>query len=84
MDKSTGSTWTESLVLVLESTDGRIAAVEVKASSTITSCDLRGLGECSNRVGERFSNGVILYFGDQVVPFGPKRTALPISALWAD
>lgn len=69
--------------LVLEATDGRIAAVEVKASASFTSRDLRGLGTFVEKLGDRFTNGVVLYLGDEVLPLGPKRTALPISALWA-
>ena len=32
-------------------------------------------------LGDRFVNGVLLYLGADVVPIGPRRTAMPISAL---
>jgi len=33
-------------------------------------------------LGKRFLRGIILYTGDQVVPFGSNLYALPVSALW--
>ncbi len=33
-------------------------------------------------LGERFLRGIILYAGDQPVPFGSDLHALPVSALW--
>jgi len=69
--------------LVLEADDGRVAAVEVKASQSIGARDLRGLDGLASRLGDRFANGVVLYLGADVVPLGPRRTAMPIGALWA-
>lgn len=69
--------------LILEARDGRLAGVEVKASSMVQGKDFRGLDVLAERLGSRLRNGVVLYLGDRVVPFGPRRTALPLSALWA-
>jgi hypothetical protein len=33
-------------------------------------------------LGERFLRGIVLYTGDQPVPFGSNLYALPVSALW--
>ncbi|MCD0444709.1 hypothetical protein LO763_13880 [Glycomyces sp. A-F 0318] len=35
------------------------------------------------RLGDRFKAGYVVYLGDQIRPFGPDLTALPLSALWA-
>ena len=67
--------------IVLES-GGRLAGVEVKASSTVTRNDFRGLIRLGQAVGERFAAGVVLYDGESVVPFGRKLHAVPISSLW--
>jgi predicted AAA+ superfamily ATPase len=48
--------------LVLESRDGRIAGVEVKAADSVSARDFAGL---------------------DLLPFGDRQTALPLSALWA-
>lgn len=69
--------------LILEARDGRVAGVEVKASSTVQGRDFRGLDVLAERLGDRFRNGVVLYLGERVMPFGARRTALPLSALWA-
>jgi uncharacterized protein len=69
--------------LVLEADDGRVAAVEVKASQSVGEGDLRGLDGLASRLGDTFTNGVVLYLGSDVIPLGPRRTAMPISALWA-
>lgn len=67
---------------VVEARDGRIAGVEVKCSSTVTARDFRGLDLLHDRLGDRFTNGVVLHLGDRALPFGDRRTALPLAALW--
>ncbi len=36
----------------------------------------------NDALGEQFVAGVALYGGDQVLPFGDRLHAVPISALW--
>jgi uncharacterized protein len=67
---------------VLETNDGRIAGIEVKASATVTGADFKGLRHLQSQAGEMFTAGVVLYVGDASLSFGPRLTALPISALW--
>ena len=68
--------------LVLETRDGRVAGVEVKASSTVRAEDFRGLRLLQERLGKQFVAGVVLYTGPDAVPFGDHLAALPIAALW--
>ena len=68
--------------LILEARDGRVAGIEVKASATAEGRDFRGLDRLYEHLGERFTFGAVLYLGDRVLPFGDRRAALPISALW--
>ncbi len=68
--------------VVLEDAASRLVGVEVKASSTIDSGDFRGLRVLAEETGKRFLRGVVLYAGDEVVPFGGNLHAIPISALW--
>lgn len=68
--------------LVLES-GGRLAGVEVKAGSTVTSEDFKGLRKLRDTEPKRFTAGVVLYDGEAVVPFGPHLHAVPLSALWS-
>lgn len=68
--------------LVLEDRSGRIVGIEVKASATVRADDLRGLRRLAERVPARWTRGILFYLGQNVVPFGERTVALPISALW--
>jgi uncharacterized protein len=67
---------------VLETPDGRIVAIEVKAGATVRAEDLAGLRHLRDRLGTRFVAGYVLYTGQQTLPFGDKLRAIPIDALW--
>lgn len=68
--------------IVLEDASGRVVGIEVKASRTVRFEDFRGLRYLSDLLGERFLRGIVLYRGEQPVPFGPNLYALPLSMLW--
>lgn len=68
--------------LVLETGDRRVAGIEVKAARTVTARDFRGLTALRDKLGDRFSLGVLLYTGKDPLPFGERLWALPFSALW--
>ena len=67
---------------VLETPDGRVIAIEVKAGATVRSEDLAGLRHLSHRLGPRLVAGYVLYTGQQTLPFGDGLRAVPIDALW--
>jgi predicted AAA+ superfamily ATPase len=67
---------------VLERAGRRIAGVEVKLSGTVVAKDFRGLRKLRDAAGERFTNGVVLYDGEDTVPFGEGLWAVPLSRLW--
>ncbi len=69
--------------IVLERDDGTIAGIEVKAAATVRSSDFAGLRILAETCGERFAYGVVLYDSADIVPFGKKLAAVPISSLWA-
>jgi len=68
--------------IVLEAPELKVAGVEVKASSTVTSSDFCGLRKLRNATGERFTAGVVVYDGENTLPFGDKLYAVPIRSLW--
>lgn len=68
--------------LVLEAADGRVAGLEIKSGHTPRSEWFRWLAEMRDSLGEKFRAGIALYAGDQVLPFGDRLLAVPISALW--
>lgn len=68
--------------LVLEAGDGRVVAIEVKASATPEKRDMRGLEFLRDELGPRFVRGILLYTGEQTLPFGDRTWAMPVDALW--
>ena len=69
--------------LIAESSDGRVAAVEVKAARDVDERDFRHLLTLRDRIGDRFVNGVVLHLGERPLAFGDRLTALPVGAMWA-
>ncbi|HKH64779.1 MAG TPA: ATP-binding protein [Solirubrobacterales bacterium] len=67
---------------VLEAPDGRIAAVEVKGSSSVDALDFRRFERLRELVGPRFVRGVVFYCGERRVTFGEGLEAWPVSSLW--
>ncbi len=67
---------------VLESADGRVVGIEVKAGATVRTDDLAGLRHLADRLGSRFVAGYLLYTGGHTLPFGDRLRALPLDVLW--
>jgi predicted AAA+ superfamily ATPase len=70
--------------LIVEDDSGTIAGVEVKAASTVSPADVKHLRGLRDKLGDRFTAGVVLYLGERVVPLGEGIWGLPVSMLWAD
>lgn len=68
--------------VIIEDLDGRIVGVEVKASASVDTSDFAGLRKLAAASGDRFVQGLVLYDHDQVVPFGGRLWAAPLSCLW--
>jgi len=68
--------------IVLERDDGMIVGVEVKASATAKSSDFAGLRILAEACGHKFAYGVVLYDSTDVVHFGDRLAAAPLSCLW--
>jgi uncharacterized protein len=69
--------------VVLEKPDSSVAAVEVKASATVAALEFAALKALRDQLGKQFRAGVVLYLGEQIVPFGDKLWLVPVPALWA-
>lgn len=68
--------------ILLEDEEGRVVGIEVKASATPSSSDFKGLKSLAECAGEKFVRGIVLYTGNEVIPFGKNLTAVPLPALW--
>lgn len=68
--------------IVLEANDGRVVGIEVKSHQTAKPEWFRWLTHMRDTLGDKFVAGIALYAGDDVLPFGDRLLAAPISALW--
>jgi predicted AAA+ superfamily ATPase len=68
--------------VVLETGDGRVVAIEIKAAATLSDSDFRWLRLFRERLGRRLIAGFVLYTGRDPVPWGDRLSGIPLSALW--
>jgi len=68
--------------VVLEDRSGNVCGIEVKASATVRPSDFAALKALREQLPKKFRTGVVLYSGDQVVPFGDQLWLMPVDALW--
>lgn len=69
--------------IVVENQDGQVVGIEIKSSASVGASDFNGLRKLAASCGSRFSLGLVLYDHDQIVPFGERLFAAPLSSLWA-
>jgi predicted AAA+ superfamily ATPase len=69
--------------IVVEDQRGAKVGIEVKASATVYASDLKGLRKLRNLCGDELKLGVVLYDGTEIVPFGDRLFAAPISCSWS-
>lgn len=70
---------------LLEAGDGRVVAIEVKATTVPRSGDaapMASLRDKLDRVGSDFVVGVVFHTGDRRVALGDRLVGLPIADLW--
>lgn len=72
----------EEVDFVLESDEGLVVGVEVKAAATVSTSDFNGMRRLAAPCGCRFKCGVVVYDGVDLVPFGDNMFAAPVSSLW--
>jgi len=73
---------TREVDIVLERDDGMVVGIEVKASATVKAGDFGSLRALAEASGDRFAFGVVLYDSADIVPFGDRLAAAPLSCLW--
>lgn len=69
--------------LVLEAADGRVVAVEIKATAAPTAEMARHLIWLRDALGDELVAGVVLHTGPRLFRIDDRIHALPISSLWA-
>lgn len=69
--------------LIVEDRRGALIAIEAKASATVRPADFAALARLRDARGPDLRAGVVVYAGEQTIPFGERLWALPVSALWS-
>ncbi|MGH8920594.1 MAG: DUF4143 domain-containing protein, partial [Actinomycetes bacterium] len=69
-------------LVVEDRRSGAVAGIEVKLTSTPLARHARHLTRMRERVGARFSVGLVVHAGRVTLPLGADIWAVPISALW--
>jgi len=67
--------------VVIEGSGGKVVGVETKLSASPSPRDFSGLKVLREHLGDKFIRGILIYTGNQIVPFGENLHAVPISAL---
>lgn len=67
---------------VLENRLGQLTGIEVKAGATVNHGDFKGLRHLADTEPGRFVRGFVLYAGREMVPFGDRLWAMPLSMWW--
>jgi uncharacterized protein len=68
---------------VVEDMAGNLIAIELKSRETIKNDDFRGIKFLAKETGRKFKKGILLYTGQEIIPFAKDIIALPISSLWS-
>lgn len=68
--------------VLLESSSGDVAGIEVKAAAGADRDDARGLRLLRDKLGDRFKAGIVAYTGQHTVRLDDRIWAVPIAALW--
>ena len=69
--------------LLVEREDGALLGIEVKASSTVKGDDFKHLKWFQKNLARKEFVGIVLYAGEEVLPFGEGMWAVPVGVLWA-
>ncbi len=67
---------------ILEGPGGAVVGIEVKATTSPGADSAKHLRWLRDRLGERFTAGVVLHLGQRASSFGDGIHAIPVSALW--
>ncbi|PSL04655.1 uncharacterized protein DUF4143 [Haloactinopolyspora alba] len=69
-------------LIVEEHGTRRVAGIEVKLTATPLAKHARHLAGLRDRLGERFTIGLVVHSGSQTLPLGERLWAVPVSTLW--
>jgi hypothetical protein len=68
---------------ILEQRDGRVVCIEVKSSQKVDADSFKAMKLFADEMKKKFVRGIVLYDGNEVIPFAKNMVAVPIQTLWA-
>ena len=68
--------------IVIENEAAALVGIEIKAAATVKASDFKGPRKLADAMGDALKLGVVLYDGEETVPFGARLFAAPVSCLW--
>lgn len=68
--------------LVIEAADGTLAAIEVKASGTVSDQDFAGLRLLREKLGRAFVGGAVVNLGQRSYTYEDRLHVLPLDRFW--
>jgi hypothetical protein len=66
----------------LERRDGSIVCIEVKSGQKVDASSFKTMKLLADEMKKKFLRGIVLYDGDEVIPFEKNLFAVPMKALW--
>lgn len=72
----------EEVDLVIEAESGSVAAIEVKASGTVSDRDFAGLRLLRDKLGADFAGGVVINLGRLSYTYEDRLHVMPLDRLW--
>ncbi len=69
--------------IILEDASGRCVAIEIKSAGHLNGKDVEGIKFFKESIGDQFVKGVVLYTGNEIIPFQKDIHAVPVSVLWS-
>ncbi len=67
---------------IIERSDGKLIAVEVKATAKVNASDFNNIKAFADETGNKFLKGIVFYTGSEAIPFAKNMYAIPIESLW--
>ena len=67
---------------VVEKYNGNTIGIEAKLDRTISKEDFKGLKVLKEATGKKFLKGIVIYTGNEIIPFEKDLWAVPVCYLW--
>lgn len=67
---------------IIERRDGKLIAIEVKSKQSVSAQDFATLKLLQEEIGNDFVKGIVLYQGENILPFGKNLYAMSLNSLW--